>query len=85
MNKKLISILVLAAVMTAPSCKKFLQITPQETFTSEIATSSLDGLTKTVTGAFNKLQSGNLYGGGIIANSELLADFVTAQSISDHS
>ncbi len=85
MNKKLISILILALVMTVSSCKKFLEITPQETFTSEIATASLDGLTKTVTGAFSQLQSGNLYGGGIIANSELLADFVTAPSISDYS
>ena len=85
MNKKLISMFALAVVLTVSSCKKFLEITPQETFTSVIATSSLDGLTKTVTGAFNQLQSSNLYGGGIIANSELLADFVTTNPIADYS
>lgn len=85
MNKRLITALALVGVLTISSCKKFLEITPQETFTSEIATSSVDGLTKTVTGAFNQLQSGNLYGGGIVANSELLGDFVSADPIADYS
>lgn len=85
MNKKIIGAVILGVVLTASSCKKFLDIQPQEQFTSTIATSSLDGLTKTTTGAFNQIQSSNLYGGGIIANSELMADFVSADPIADYS
>ena len=85
MNKKLIIALFGSAVLSITSCKKFLEITPQQQFTSTIATSSLDGLAKTTTGAFNQLQSGNLYGGGIIANSEFMADFINAGPISDYS
>ena len=85
MNKKLLSIPLVLALIAVSSCKKFLEISPQQTFTSEIATASLSGLTKTVTGAFSTLTSANLYGGGIIANSELMADFVTADPIADYS
>lgn len=85
MNKRIICIAVIFAMLTISSCKKFLEITPQETFTSTIATSSIDGLSKTVVGAFSQLQSGNLYGGGIIANSEMLGDFVSCDPIADYS
>ena len=85
MNKKLIITLFVFALVSITSCKKFLDITPKQQFTSGIATSSLDGLQNTTIGAFNQLQSSNLYGGGIIANSEFMADFINAGSISDYS
>ena len=85
MNKKLIIVLLVSSAMTISSCKKFLEITPQETFGSNIAVSSLDGLTKTTTGAFAQLTSSNIYGGGIVANSELMADFVSCDPIADYS
>jgi len=85
MNKKIIVALTLFTGLTISSCKKFLVIDPQFEFTSTIATSSLDGLTKTTTGAFNQLQSSNLYGGGIIANSEMMADFTNSDPIADYS
>lgn len=84
MNKKIISLILISALMWLGACKKFLNVQPQFEFTSTIATSSLDGLAKTTIGAFNSLQSGNLYGGGIIANSELLADFISADPIADY-
>jgi len=85
MNKKFIITIAVSVALIVGSCKKFLTINPQFEFTSTIATSSLDGLSKTTIGEFNQLQSTNLYGGGIIANSELLADFVYADPISDFS
>ena len=85
MNSKIIIALFVFTALSITSCKKFLEITPQQQFTSTIATSSLDGLQKTTVGAFNQLQSGNLYGGGIIANSEFMADFINAGPISDYS
>jgi tetratricopeptide (TPR) repeat protein len=58
------------------SCKKYLDIKPQQTFGSNLAVTSVQGLQQTTVGAFSQIQSGNLYGGGIIANSELMADFI---------
>lgn len=86
MNKKIIVTTAVFIALLAGSCNKFLTIQPQFEFTSTIATSSLDGLTKTAIGGFAQLQSANLYGGGIIANSELLADFVypNLSNISDY-
>ena len=51
-----------------------MEIIPDYKFPSELATSNLDSLESITNGIFNQLQSGNLLGGGLIANSELLAD-----------
>lgn len=68
------------------SCSKdFLSLDPEFKFPEELAITSLDGLSSTTTGAFNAIQSGNLYGGGLIANSELLADNIHTDPISDFS
>jgi len=58
------------------SCKKYLDIAPQQRFGSNLAVTSVQGLQQTTLGAFSQIQSSNLYGGGIIANSELMADFI---------
>lgn len=78
-------LIIATLLLTVASCKKFLEVEPQFKFNDELATNTLDGCAKTVTGAFSQIQSGNLYGGGIIANSEYLADFVTSDPISDFS
>ena len=85
MIKKIVAFTAVVILISAQSCKKFLEVTPQFEFTSATAIASLDGLQKTTTGAFNQLQSSSLYGGGIIAYSELLADFVTCLPQNDYS
>jgi len=55
-------------------CEKYLEKIPDYKFPSELATSNLDSLESITNGIFNQLQSGNLFGGGLIANSELLSD-----------
>ena len=67
------------------SCEKKLEIVPDYKFPAELATSNLDSLEKITNGTFNQLQSGNLFGGGLIANSELLADNWDAPPISSFS
>ena len=83
--KNILLIIAAFTAITFASCKKYLDIKPQFKFGDNLALSTLDGLSKTTTGAFDAIQSGNLYGGGIIANSELLADFITTDPISDYS
>jgi hypothetical protein len=74
--KKIIIVILAIVVLPIVSCKKYLDVKPEQTFGSNLAVTTLTGLQQTTVGAFNKIQSGNLYGGGIIKNSELLADFV---------
>ena len=74
--KKIIINSLCIAIITISSCSKFLDVQPKQTFGDNLAVSTLDGLSNATTGAFSKLQSGNLYGGGIIANSEWMADFL---------
>tara|TARA_B100000287_G_scaffold295631_1_gene278857 strand:+ start:499 stop:1851 length:1353 start_codon:yes stop_codon:yes gene_type:complete len=70
--KKIFTITIIFIVFF--SCKKQLEIIPDYKFPSEIAISNLDSLESITTGAMNQLQSTNLFGGGLITNSELLAD-----------
>lgn len=75
---KKIAILSLMFVgVTITSCKKYLDVKPQQTFGNNLAVSTLQGLQTAVVGAFSQIQGGNLYGGGIIANSELMADYIS--------
>ena len=83
--KKIIINTLCIAIITISSCSKFLDVQPKQTFGDNLAVSTLDGLANTTTGAFSKLQSGNLYGGGIISNSEFMADFLNTNAISDYS
>lgn len=83
MKTKIAYTTLLFLLLTVTSCKKFLAIDPKFKFPDTKALSSLNGLALTTTGAFHQLQSGNLYGGGMVANSELLADFVNTDAISD--
>ena len=69
--KKIFKFIVLISFF---GCEKHLEIIPDYKFPSELATSNLDSLESITNGIFNQLQSGNLLGGGLIANSELLAD-----------
>lgn len=78
--KKIGILVILFGAMTITSCKKYLDIKPQQRFGSNLAVTSIQGLQQTVLGGFSQMQSGNLYGGGIISNSELLADYVNASS-----
>ncbi len=71
--------------MLATSCKDFLEIEPEFKFREELAVGSLDGLEKTTTGAFNQIQSGNLYGGGFISYTEILVDNISTDPLSDFS
>ncbi len=66
-------------------CDNYLEVIPEYKLPAESATSHIDSLQKITVGAFNQLQSGNLYGGGLIANSELLSDNWNASPISDFS
>jgi len=83
--KKILFLLLISFTLMEVGCKKFLEVQPQFKFNEDLATNTLDGFDKAMTGAFNQLQSSNLYGGGIIANSELLADFVNTDPIGDFS
>lgn len=82
MNKILASTAILICFA---SCEDFLTVEPEFKFVEDLAIGSLDGLEKTTTGAFNQLQSENLYGGGMTANSELLADHIQTEPVSDFS
>jgi hypothetical protein len=83
--KRIVIVSSLLILLAASSCSKFLDVQPKQTFGENLAVSDIQGLSNTVIGAYSKLQSGNLYGGGIIANSELLADYVSTDVISDYS
>ncbi len=83
MEKKIVKVLFVFGLLNIVACNKFLDVNPKFKFADTIALSSLNGLALTTTGAFHQLQSGNLYAGGIVANSELLADFVNTDPISD--
>ena len=77
--------LLIISLFLVFGCEKYLEIIPEYKLPAESATSHIDSLEKITVGAFNQLQSGNLYGGGLIANSELLADHWNASPISDFS
>ena len=77
--------LILISLFLIFGCEKYLEIIPEYKLPAESATSHIDSLQKITNGAFNQLQSGNLYGGGLIANSELLSDNWNASPISDFS
>ena len=74
--KKIAILSLVFVALTISSCQKYLDVKPQQTFGNNLAVSTLQGLQTTVIGAFSQMQSGNLYGGGIIANSELMADYI---------
>ena len=77
--------LLIIALFLVFGCDKYLEVIPEYKLPAESATSHIDSLQKITVGAFNQLQSGNLYGGGLIANSELLSDNWYASPISDFS
>ena len=77
--------LLIISLFLVFGCEKYLEIIPEYKLPAESATSHIDSLEKITVGAFNQLQSGNLYGGGLIANSELLSDHWNASPISDFS
>jgi len=84
--KKLFLISICTAILAISSCDKYLDVKPKFVFGENLAISNLEGLSSAMVGAFSKLQSSNLYGGGIIAYSELWADFVyTQQPLTDFS
>lgn len=74
--KKIGILSLMFVAMTITSCKKYLDIKPTQTFGDNLAVSTLQGLSTAVTGGFSQMQGGDLYGGGIIANSELLGDYL---------
>jgi len=74
--KRIIILSMMFVAVAISSCKKYLDVQPQQTFGSNLAVTSVQGLQETTLGAYSQIQGGNLYGGGIIANSELMADFV---------
>ena len=78
-------ILIILSYILLYSCEKQLEIVPDYKFPAELATSNLDSLEKITNGTFNQLQSSNLFGGGLIANSELLADNWHTNPISNFS
>ena len=77
--------LLIIALFLVFGCDKYLEVIPEYKLPAESATSHIDSLQKITVGAFNQLQSGSLYGGGLIANSELLSDNWHASPISDFS
>ena len=74
--KRIVILMVMFVAVSISSCKKYLEVTPQFVLGDNLVVSNLDGLQTAVIGAFSQMASANLYGGGIIANSELLADYV---------
>jgi len=80
--KKIAILLMMFVTVTITSCKKYLDIKPQFVVGDNLVVTSLEGLEGAVIGGFSQIQSGNLYGGGIIANSELLGDYIAPQGTS---
>ena len=80
--KKIGILIMMFVVITITSCKKYLDVKPQFIVGDNLVVTSLQGLEGVLIGAFSQIQSGNLYGGGIIANSELLADYIQPQGTS---
>ena len=83
--KKIITIIAVIFTIVFTGCKDFLELEPEFKFRSEIGVGTLDAVSKTTTGMFDALQRGSLYGGGLIANSEFLADFIKTDNNSDFS
>lgn len=77
--------LLIAVLFLVFGCDNYLEVVPEYKLPAESATSHIDSLQKITVGAFNQLQSGSLYGGGLVANSELLSDNWNASPISDFS
>ena len=77
--KKLVPIILVSTLLVGSGCNKFLDVQPKQVFGENLAITSFEGLQKVTTGAFDGIQSGGLYGGGIIATSELLGDWIDAQ------
>ena len=80
--KKIALLSMMFVMVTITSCKKYLDIQPEHTFGSNLAVTSVTGLQQTTLGAFGQMSSGNLYGGGIILNSELMADYMNTATTS---
>jgi len=78
--KRIIILSMIFTTLALGSCKKYLALQPEQRFGSNLAVTSVQGLQQTTLGAFSQIASGNLYGGGIIANSELMSDFVNPNS-----
>jgi tetratricopeptide (TPR) repeat protein len=74
--KKIGILSLMFVAVTITSCKKYLDVKPTQTFGDNLAVSTLQGLQTAVIGGFSQLQGADLYGGGIIANSELMADYI---------
>ena len=84
--KKLYILLLLLTVSGITGCKKkFLEVQPEFLFPAEFAVTSLADLERVDIAMLNAIQDGSLYGGGLIANSEMMADFVETDPISDFS
>jgi hypothetical protein len=77
--KKIGILIMMLVLITITSCKKYLDIKPQFVVGDNLVVTSLQGLEGVLIGAFSQIQSGNVYGGGIIANSELLGDYILPQ------
>ncbi len=83
---KIDKILVLALMLLATaSCNKFLEVESEFKFRAELALESLEAMEQVATGMLHMFQSGGLYAGGLVANSELLADNISPNNISDFS
>ena len=55
--------LLIISLFLVFGCEKYLEIIPEYKLPAESATSHIDSLEKITVGAFNQLQSGNLFGG----------------------
>ncbi len=62
MFKKNLSILLLAAVMAMPSCKKFLDLSPKNDIGESEALNSKQRIERALTGAYSRLQDQSYYG-----------------------
>ena len=83
--KKIIILGLISMSVAFSSCKKYLDVEPKQTLADNLVVTNLQGLQTVETAAFNGLQSGDIYGGGIIANTELWADYISTNPISDFS
>ena len=65
--------MIVAATFIFTSCEKVLNFQGQMSLNSETALSSTQGLQTALIGAYDRLQSGDLYGGNIWSGGEILA------------
>jgi starch-binding outer membrane protein, SusD/RagB family len=67
---------MIAGVLVFTSCEKIIEKLPETQLAEEIALTTTNGVQAAIIGCYNKMQSGDMYGGNIWCGGEMLANNV---------